>query len=121
MSSTISIIEDNTDKALAELKSIMPALLEEIGLQGETNAKLEVTKAVYDTPPAKSGYVRTGTLRNKLTHRKDRDSAYIGTNTEYAPYVELGTSRMKARPFIKPAVQNHISEYKAIIEKYLKG
>ena len=29
--------------------------------------------------------------------------ARIGTNIEYGPYVELGTSRMRAQPYIRPA------------------
>jgi HK97 gp10 family phage protein len=27
----------------------------------------------------------------------------VGTNVEYAPYVEAGTSRQTAKPFLKPA------------------
>jgi len=29
--------------------------------------------------------------------------ARIGTNIEYGPYVELGTSRMRAQPYLRPA------------------
>ena len=47
-------------------------------------------------------------------------SVYIGTNIEYAPYVELGTSRAKAYPFIKPAVTEHSATYKRIIEDEMK-
>lgn len=46
---------------------------------------------------------------------------YIGSNVEYASYVEKGTQRTKAQPFIKPAAENHTSEYKAIAEAMLKG
>lgn len=28
----------------------------------------------------------------------------VGTNVEYAPYVEFGTSRMGAQPYLRPAV-----------------
>ena len=28
----------------------------------------------------------------------------IGTNVEYAPYVEYGTSRMMAQPYLRPAI-----------------
>jgi len=33
----------------------------------------------------------TGLLRSSITHEVEGDSAYIGTNIEYAPYVEIGT------------------------------
>lgn len=37
--------------------------------------------------------VDTGTLKNSITHKvvPDEKSVYIGTNLEYAPYIELGT------------------------------
>lgn len=52
---------------------------------------------------------------------KQKNTVYIGTNVVYAPYVEVGTSRMKAQPFLKPAIRDHIDEYKQIFERYLKG
>ena len=33
-----------------------------------------------------------------------RAHARIGTNIEYGPYVELGTSRMRAQPYLRPAL-----------------
>ena len=50
----------------------------------------------------------------------DDDSVIIGTNVYYAPYVETGTSKTKAQPFLKPAVNNHISEYKKLALNELK-
>ena len=83
--------------------------LEAVGLQAEGYAK---------------GYcpVDTGTLRNSITHTTEgHDTAVIGTNVEYAPYVEYGTSRMKAQPYLAPAVTNHLDEYKAIFQTFLKN
>ncbi len=36
---------------------------------------------------------------------RDKYSVIIGTSVEYAPYVELGTSRMKAQPYLTPALE----------------
>ena len=47
-------------------------------------------------------------------------SVYIGTNVEYAPYVELGTSRAQAKPYLKPAVTEHSTTYRRIIEDEMK-
>lgn len=39
--------------------------------------------------------------------RLSDDAVYVvGTNVEYAVYVELGTSRMSAKPFLFPSARN---------------
>lgn len=52
--------------------------------------------------------VDTGRLRSSITHEVDRDSeglvGTVGTNVEYAPYVEFGTSHNQAQPFLRPAL-----------------
>ena len=66
--------------------------------------------------------VDTGNLRNSITHaRYDENTEVIGTNVEYAPYVELGTVRMAARPYLRPAAENHTPEYKAVVESCMKN
>ena len=64
--------------------------------------------------------VDTSILRNSITHADDGEAEYIGTNVEYAPYVELGTSRTRAQPYLKPAVVNHSDEYKKIVEAEMR-
>jgi HK97 gp10 family phage protein len=93
-----------------ELKEAVERALEAVGLTAEAYAKL-------DCP------VDTGRLRNSISHAVDvnEEAAYIGTNVEYAPYVEYGTRRMAPRPYLKPAATEHGEEYTEIFEKYLKG
>ena len=56
-----------------------------------------------------------------ITHTVLGDDAYIGTNVEYAPIVELGTSKRKPKPYLKPAIQQHMNEYNDILkEEFLK-
>lgn len=118
----VKIKIDNRQKALLELKGVKDAILEALGQKAEANAIDEVTKAVYDTPISKSGYIRTGNLRNGISHAKvDENKVAVGDNVKYAPYVELGTSKMKKRPFIKPALENHKADYIKIIQNSLKG
>ena len=91
--------------------------------------------------------VDTGNLRNSITHKVVNDgqsvSIMIGTNVEYGPYVELGTgveaedgkgrqtpwsykdrkgkwhrtSGRKPKPFLRPAIENHIDQYRHVIEE----
>ena len=65
--------------------------------------------------------VDTGRLRNSITHAATDDAAYIGTNVEYAPYVELGTSRNKAHHMLKRAASEHSDEYRRLMEDSLKN
>ena len=66
--------------------------------------------------------VDTGRLRNSITHQQlDDYTEVIGTNVKYAPYVELGTHRMAARPYLRPAAENHTPEYKAILLRELEN
>ena len=81
--------------------------LEKVGLMAERNAKLACP-------------VDTGRLRNSISHTHDKNTSYVGTNVEYAPYVEMGTTNTKAQPYLKPAIVDHIQEYKNTIEQELK-
>lgn len=108
MSMSFRITEDNTEEVMRELEKKIPAALEECGLVAEGFAK-------------RLAPVDTGTLRNSITHTTSGETEYIGTNVEYAPYVEMGTSRTRAQPFLQPAIENNTSTYKSIIEKHLNS
>ena len=116
-------LTSNKDEILEALGDQLGQAMIAIGMAAESNAKQEITKAVYDTPESKSGYVRTGRLRNSISYGVDTDepAVYIGSNVEYAPYVELGTSKMRARPYLKPAVENYAGEYKDLLEQAMKS
>ena len=103
----VTVREDNTEKWKSEFDSALDRALEKIGLVAEGYAK-------------KACPVDTGRLRNSITHVVSGDSAYIGTNVEYAPFVELGTSKQKAKPYLKPAAEDHGAQYRKIIEDELR-
>ena len=99
-------------KEAMELKNeAITRALEKIGLMAEAYAKVEITN---------QGAVDTGNLRNSITHEARENYVVVGTNVEYAPYVELGTHKMKERPYLKPAIDNHLPQYKEIIKQALK-
>lgn len=126
-------ITDNSDEILSRMDSAIEVALEKIGLAAEGYAK-RLCRVV------------TGRLRNSITHATatylgvgtyednegnvfddatadgtpEKNTVYIGTNVEYAPYVELGTSRTSARPYLKPAVVDHAARYKKIFEDSMK-
>lgn len=106
------VIENNISEVTNEAGAAIGKALEMIGLQGERHAKEALTQ---------QGAVDTGRLRNSVTHQViSEDSVAIGTNVEYAPYIEFGTYKMDARPYIRPAIEDYMNEYKQIIENELK-
>ena len=104
----VSIDVNNVDQIKQALGEQVAAALEAIGLQAESYAKLKCP-------------VDTGNLRNSITHEPEGDDTeVIGTNVEYAAYVELGTSKMAAQPYLEPAVMDHVDEYRSIAEEFLQ-
>lgn len=48
--------------------------------------------------------VRTGTLQRSIEVKNPAPMVYtVGSEVSYAPFVEFGTSRMMAKPFLRPA------------------
>ena len=108
MSNGISMIKSNVDEYLKQVDAAKARGLEAVGLTAERYAKALCP-------------VDTGRLRNSISHEVHGDSVYIGTNVEYAVYVEKGTRKMQAYPYLKPAAQDHADEYKQILLKYLQN
>jgi HK97 gp10 family phage protein len=75
--------------------------------------------------PGEAPAVDTGRLRASISHRVETDSgesaAYVGTNVEYAPWLEFGTSRMRARPFMVPAMNRNREWIKATLKSVVKN
>ena len=107
MNITVSLT-DNSELVKNALEEQIEAALAAVGMTAETYAK--------ELCP-----VDTGRLRNSITHETaaGEKAVYIGTNVEYAQFVEGGTSRMKARPYLRPAIVNHVDEYKTLVKQAL--
>lgn len=105
----IETTSDNIDAIRFAINEALVRGLEAVGFQAEGYAMMRCP-------------VDTGRLRNSITHQVDEGekAVYIGTNVEYAPYVELGTHAQKAQPFLRPAAQGHGDEYRVIFESELR-
>ena len=100
--------KDNTKEVLSALDKAIERGLEAIGLTAEGYAKKE-------TP------VDTGRLRNSIGHAVEDKFAYIGTNVEYAPYVELGARGRDGKHMLQRAATEHTAEYKRLLEDSMKN
>ena len=125
---------DNTAHVKEALEAACLRALEACGLEAEGYAKALCP-------------VDTGNLRNSIAHQvqPEEHSVYIGSASEYAAYVELGTGKyypggrptpwvyqdakgnwhmthgQRARPYLKPAVADHAEKYRDIIEQEFKN
>lgn len=109
MAMRIILTENRAEELKAELSRAKKAALTAVGQQAGKNVR-------QITP------VDTGRLKNSITHRLQGDSAVaIGTNVEYSTYVEMGTSKMKAKPYLRPGIENNAEQYRDIIKQYLSG
>lgn len=69
--------------------------------------------------------VDTGNLRGSITHEVKADEARVGTNVEYAPYMEYGTSKQRSQPYLRPALDENRQRIEKlmgeIISESIKG
>jgi len=59
--------------------------------------------------------VRTGYLRSSIYAKIQEWVAEIGAEATYALFVELGTRRMRAQPYLFPAFREHLPRLEQII------
>ena len=111
---TIIKFEDNSSKFKQETNDKVGQILTAIGLKAVTIWQKEITSLKI---------VDTGRFRNSTTSEVNRSdkSVTIGSNVFYARYLELGTSRMKARPSLKNTIMNYRDSYKKIAEQIWKS
>lgn len=110
----VKIENNNIDAVKEELELRIAQALETVGAQAENYTKLNLYPG--------HGF-DTGLLRNSITHAvaMDEEAVYVGSNVEYSSYVELGTSKTKPVPFLKPAIEENMDEYREIVKKTLEG
>ena len=118
----VQVQEDNTQYVLDALDRALAEALDEIGRKVQHRAQ--------ELCP-----VDTGRLRNSITYTLGGGGGYgfpgygasvgkevsVGSEVEYAAYVELGTSRTRAQPFLRPAAADYADEYRKTVEDHLKN
>ena len=138
-------ITDNSPEFIAAKNQAVEKVMEMIGTKAEGYAKLELTHSeavdtgrlrnsiTHSTKDHSANLAYTWRKSSKgrgtpagadtTTSRGGEEDAavYLGTNVEYAPYVEFGTSKMAARPYLRPAFNDHLNEYRNMIFNELKG
>ena len=142
----IDITADNSAEILNALDQASAKIMTMIGIKAEKYAKALCPVGTPESTGIK-GY-RGGTLRNSITFNVTSSGSSaelsVGTNVEYAPYVELGTGPyftpppeweqfdtakgsgigkgyVRPRPYLRPAIEDHIKEYADLAKTELKN
>lgn len=58
---------------------------------------------------------------DKLTGIASEKAAYVGTNVEYAPYVEYGTRYQKAQPYMRTGFAAAKDDIERIMQREMKA
>lgn len=136
--SGIQIENDNTKEILTELEEAVKKALTDVGIEAVDNITTKgdfpvdtgllrnsITFAVSGQPPQIGSYrAEKGNASGSYTGTAPNDknkAVYIGTNVEYAKYVQYGTSKMVARDFMYAPIRANLGHYKEIMEKHIKG
>lgn len=116
-------LTDNSQEVLNAAHQQIMLALEAIGQEAEGYAK---ENCPVGSPESTGipGYVG-GRLRNSIAHavNENEQAAYIGTNVEYAIYVEYGNYKhlVGRNHFLRDAASEHGEHYRSIMEASLKA
>lgn len=104
----------------AKLQKIDP--LTRLGASlGVAKAAAMVEGAAKNIVPVDSGDLKRSISSSGKTTLEGAEGS-VGTNLEYAPHVEFGTTRMQAQPYLHPALQkNKRKARKIVIEEIRKA
>lgn len=136
MAVSIKVNIKDASERLDSLENELPNLLEQA---------LEKACLVVENSAKQNCPVDSGQLRQSIKHEVDGLTGEIGTNVEYAPYIEIGTGiystqgngrqtpwkyqdakgqwhttkGMKAQPFLKPALESNFGQIARCFEELL--
>ena len=127
-------VEDNSKKVLREYENRKPELLNAFGN--------ELYKSIYNFM-TEDKIVDTGRLRGSISYStefndynqptpanepndfikgvREENSVLYGSNVDYANFVETGTTRQRARHYVKTGTDRAVPQLKKAGEEVLKG
>lgn len=101
--------ESHKDEVLSEFQKKVKLALDLIGESAEGHAKANCP-------------VDTGRLRNSIAHQTEDNAAYVGTNVEYALWVEVKdvSHKVGKAHFLRDGVAQHKNEFNEIAKAVLQ-
>ena len=87
----------------------------DVQMQAQVQAKLAGWAETVKAEAQQIVPVRTGNLRNSIFARTQQWQTEVGAEAAYAAAIELGTFRARARPFLQPALEQHLPELEQVL------
>ena len=84
-----------------------------INRQGPTKTNPTASPSRPGEPPKK----RTGRLISSIGFRLKKNIGIVGSSVVYSKFLELGTSKMAARPFFQPALKNIEKRFRQYVRR----
>jgi len=100
-------------EGIEEFKATMEQF--DSGIQRHVHSQLASWATDVKTLAKQLAPVRTGHLRSSIYAKISEWVTEIGAEATYALFVELGTRYMQARPYLYPAIQEHLPMLEEII------
>lgn len=97
-------LERDLVKGAAKVEAAAPLIVKKTALDIEADGKINAP-------------VDTGTLQNSISSDINGLTAEIGPSTEYEGYVEYGTSKMAAQPYMGPAAEKNTPPFEKALGK----
>lgn len=106
---------DRSDEVKNAMEKGIHQALQAIGQQWIKNVTYQI-RSGFGKP-----IIQTGALVNSMQFDVDikNQVVYVGSSVEHSTYVELGTPKMPARPYLNTSILQYISDYEKAVKSVL--
>ena len=99
-------VKDEIGKAVMKLALELEADIKSQMAEGKSGRIYERGGSTHQaSAPGEAPAIDTGAYVNSIQTTETKDGAEVGTNMEYGPFLEFGTSRIAKRPHFTPAAE----------------
>lgn len=117
----MKVIVKGVPEAKAQLARLSDALAGKVLLRAVVAGALIVQNSAKRKAPYKTGNLRRSIHIEPRGVSRGAASVEVGTNVEYAHYLEFGTRYMAARPYLRPALDENRTAVQAAVTSALRS
>lgn len=119
---SVQVTVENDGDIIRLLQTLPPEIFEKVQ-QVLKNGAIQLAERARELAPVRTGHLMAS-IRAELGENMEGQAAFdpvqVIADTPYASFVEFGTSRMKAQPFLGPAAEQVEPEVLEEIDSVLR-